>query len=161
MKTTDKSQEPQTRAGPRGRQEGRFQARAAPTSPQLCVLALPSPAIAWLIPTCPSKLVPALPPLGVVLPHIVPGRPFKPLPQSVITILCFCVWDSTPHPRRQAGLSCPGSPPHPLPPWAGGPGNPRREGPGNPRLQLVQSLPKRSDGTFHPSQVAPTSQGHR
>ena len=74
MNIKDKSQEPQTCAGPQGKEEGSFQGWAAPgcshttlpapTPPQFCILALPSPAILPSNSYCPSKSIPKLPSPG-------------------------------------------------------------------------------------------------
>lgn len=134
MNIKDKSQEPQTCSGPQGKEEGSFQSWAAPgcshttlpapTPPQFCMPALPSPAILPSNSYLPLKVRPQVTSSGIVLSLTVPGSPFTALTTKCHRhLLLVCVWGMTPHPRRQVGLILPQLTSLPLTPSAWEPRN--------------------------------------
>lgn len=118
MNIKDKSQEPQTCAGPQGREEGSFQGWAAPgcshmtlpapTPPQFCMLALLFPALCLGNSYLHFKVHPRVTSSGIVLTLTVPGSPFTALTTKCHRhLLLVCVWGMTPHAKRQVGLILP------------------------------------------------------
>lgn len=102
MNIKDKSQEPQTCAGPQGREEGNFQGWAAPgcshmtlpapTPPQFCMLALLFPALCLGNSYLHFKVHPRVTSSGIVLTLTVPGSPFTALTTvSSSSFACVCL----------------------------------------------------------------------